>query len=457
MINFEGDSQFNKPIELSQENPISSEKIVYVVMCGDLLHPGHLKVIEEAKKHGKVIIGLLTDKAIASYKRLPFMSFEQRKKVIENIKGVDRVISQEVLDYVPNLRKLRPDFVVHGDDWRQGIQKQTRQRTIDALNEWGGKLIEIHNPGDISSTQLNLSLKESGVMREHRMKKLRRLIESKDIIRILESHNGLTANIIENLSVEKDGVKKEFDGIWISSLTDSVSKGKPDTGIIDLTSRIGTINQVLESTTKPIILDGDNGGEKEHFAFMVRTLERLGVSAIIIEDKVGLKKNSLFGTGVAQVQEDVGNFSEKISQGKKAQLGQDFMIIARIESLILQKGVYDALIRAQAYIRAGVDAIMIHSKEKVADEILDFCKKYSEFENKVPLVAVPSTYNHINEKELAEAGVNIVIYANHLLRSAYPAMKKTAETILNSGRALEAEEFCMPINEILDLIPATLK
>ena len=428
-------------------------KKVYVGLCADLLHHGHINIINEGRKLGEVTVGLLTDRAIASYKRVPLIPYEQRKIIAENIKGVKEVVPQENFDYVPTLKKVRPDYVIHGDDWRTGIQKQVRQRVIDALKEWGGQIIEVPYTRGISSTRLQESIKEIGIIPEIRMKKLRRLLEFKPLVRILEAHNGLTALIVENTKIEKENRIEEFDGVWISSLTDSLSKGKPDVGIIDLTSRINTINQVLESTTKPIVLDGDNGGEIEHFCSMVKTLERLGVSAVIIEDKIGSKKNSLFGIEVNQVQEEVSRFSEKISKGKKTQLEEDFMIIARIESLILGKGIYDALIRAKAYIDAGADAIMIHSKEKDGKEIFDFCKEYSKFENKVPLVAVPSTYSHIKEEELVDAGINIVIYANHLLRSAYPAMKKTAERILLHGRAYECEGDCMPIKEILELIP----
>ena len=433
----------------------SKRKRVYVAMSADLLHHGHLNVINEARKRGDVIIGLLTDKAIASFKRLPYMSYEQRKIIVENLNGVVQVIPQETFDYVPNLKKLKPDYVAHGDDWREGVQKQVRQRVIEVLKEWGGQIIEVPYTKGISSSLLADNLKATGITPEMRMGLLRRLLASKEIIRILEVHNGLTALIVENTVVEKDHIPHEFDGVWISSLTDSVSKGNPDTGFVDFTSRLSTINQVLESTTKPIILDGDNGGEIEHFASMVRTLERLGVSAVIIEDKTGLKRNSLFGIDVEQTQEEVSKFAEKISRGKKAQLTKDFMIIARIESLILKKGVYDALIRAQAYIRAGADGIMIHSKDKDTSELFEFCEAYSKFENRVPLVAVPSTYSHITEDELVEKGVNMVIYANHMLRSAYPAMKKTAESILLNKRACEAEQFCMPIKDILNLIPET--
>jgi len=426
---------------------------VYVGISADLIHHGHLNIINEARKLGEVTLGLLTDEAIVSYKRLPLLTYEQRKVIMENIKGVSQIVPQETLDYLPNLKKLKPDYVVHGDDWKTGVQKETRQRVIDVLKEWGGELIEVPYTHGVSSTQLKGALHDIGITPEVRMKKLKRLLQVKPLVRAMEAHNGLTGLIVENVNVVKNDVMKEFDAIWISSLTDSLSKGKPDIEIVDSTSRISTINHILEVTTKPLIVDGDTGGLTEHFVFMVKTLERLGVSAIVIEDKVGLKKNSLFGTEVPQTQDSIGGFSNKISQGKKAQVTNDFMIIARIESLILKKGMWDALLRARAYIEAGADVIMIHSKEKDPKEILDFCKEYSKFDSKVPLVAVPSTYNQITEEELMNAGVNVVIYANHMIRSAYPNMVKTAESILLNERAYEAEEYCMPIKDILNLIP----
>jgi phosphoenolpyruvate phosphomutase len=428
-------------------------KKVYVAMSADLIHPGHLNIINEARKYGDVILGLLTDSAIASYKRLPYLTFEQRKMIVENIKGVSRVVPQTTLDYVPNLREIKPDYVVHGDDWQTGVQRETRQRVIDALKEWGGELIEPKYTPGISSTQLNVAVKEIGTTPGIRMKRLRRLLVSKELVTILEAHNGLTGLIVENTQIKKNGALREFDGMWLSSLTDSTAKGKPDIGCVDLTSRLNTLKDILEVTTKPIIYDGDSGGLAEHFEFMVRTLEREGVSAVIIEDKIGLKKNSLFGTEVEQTQDTIENFSRKISLGKQAQVTDDFMIIARIESLILKTGMENALDRAKAYINAGADGIMIHSKEKKPDEILEFCERYNQFEQKVPLVAVPSTYDSITETELKNAGIRIVIYANQLLRSAYPAMKRTAETILQNQRTLECGEMCMPIKEILTLIP----
>ncbi|HOA12838.1 MAG TPA: phosphoenolpyruvate mutase [Myxococcota bacterium] len=426
---------------------------VYVAMSADLIHTGHMNILEEARKYGDVMIGLLTDRAIASYKRLPYMTFEQRRKVVENLKGVDVVVPQDTLDYVPNLEKYRPDFVVHGDDWKTGVQKEVRQRVIDTLAKWGGKLIEpIYTPG-ISSTELNIWLREMGTTPGIRLNMLRRLLESKDTIRVMEAHSGLTGLIVETVKVKKGGMNHEFDAMWISSLTDSTAKGKPDIGCVDLTSRLNTISDILEVTTKPIIFDGDSGGLSEHFVYMVRTLEREGVSAVIIEDKVGLKKNSLFGTEVEQSQDTIEAFSEKIRAGKKAQITQNFMIFARIESLILQQGMDDAIRRASAYISAGADGIMIHSKEKTPDEIFEFCRRYNEFDVKVPLVVVPSTYSSVTESELAAAGVRVVIYANHLLRSAYPAMVKAARLILENERAHEADDLCMPIKEILTLIP----
>lgn len=422
-------------------------------MSADLVHPGHLNIIKEGAKLGEVVIGLLTDEAIASYKRLPYMSYEQRKTVVENIRGVSRVIPQTTLDYRPNLRKLKPDFVVHGDDWRMGVQSETRTQVIDTLRKWGGKLVEPEYTRNISSTALNNALKEVGTTPDIRLRRFRRLLEVKPIVRGIEVHNGITGLIVEHVSVTRENKKEEFDFMWLSSLTDSTAKGKPDTELVDSTSRLNTIHDVLDITTKPIIYDGDTGGLTEHFPYLVRTLERLGVSGVIIEDKQGLKKNSLFGTAVKQELADPEMFGEKIREGKKSQVTPDFLIIARLESMIAGKGVADALKRAQIYIEAGADGIMVHSKEKSPKEVLDFCKGYKKFKRKVPLVVVPTTYDTITEQELEKAGISVVIYANHLLRSAYPAMVKTAETILSHGRATEAsKEYCMPISEILTLI-----
>jgi len=424
-------------------------KTVYVGMSADLIHPGHMNIIKEAAKYGNVTIGLLTDKAIASYKRLPALTYSQRKDIIENIKHVYNVVPQDSLSYTNNLFKYKPDYVVHGDDWKSGVQKKTRQTVIDTLKEWNGELIEIPYTKGISSTQLHSSLKEIGTTPEIRQKKLKRLIECKSIVRVLEAHNGLTGTIVENVSYDGN----EFDAIWMSSLTDSTAKAKPDIELID---RYGTLNDVLEVTTKPIILDGDTGGKPEHFAFTVKTLERLGVSAVIIEDKVGLKKNSLFGTEVKQTQDSIEGFSKKIKIGKQSLVGNNFMIIARIESLILKAGLEDALTRAKAYIQAGVDGIMIHSKEKSPNEIFEFCDQYKEFEKKVPLVVVPSSYNEVTEDILIEKGANVVIYANHLLRSAYPAMVTTAKAILRDKNSYNASnDYCMSIKDILNLIPGT--
>lgn len=428
---------------------------VYVGMSADLVHPGHLNVLKKAQELGEVTVGLLTDEAIASYKRVPFMEFEQRRQVIENIKGVTRVVPQTTLDYVPNLEAMRPDYVVHGDDWKTGVQRQTRQRVIDTLAQWGGKLVEVPYTKGISSTQLNQALKEIGTTPELRLKSLRRMLKVKPLLRFLDIHNALSGLIIENTSIDTAQGKREFDGMWGSSLTDSTAKGKPDIEAVDVSARMTTLNEVLEVTTKPIIYDADTGGQTEHFTFTVKTLERLGVSAAIIEDKTGLKKNSLLGTEVAQTQDTIEGFCHKIREGKKAQTTDDFMIIARIESLILDKGVDDALMRAKAYIEAGADGIMIHSRQKTPEEIFEFCRHYNAFDQRKPLVAVPSSYNTVTEEELQEHGVNIVIYANQLLRSAYPAMMKTAKSILEHHRSAECDADMLPIKDILELIPGT--
>ncbi len=433
---------------------MGNQKLVYIGMSADLIHQGHLNIIHEGLKLGQVIIGLLTDEAIASYKRLPLIAFNERKLIVENLKGVAKVIPQKTLDYIPNLKEVKPDFVVHGDDWKTGVQKEVRQRVIDTLAEWGGELIEPKYTEGIASTDLISAVKAQGITPGKRMKTLRRLIGIKPIVRILEAHNGLTGLIVEKTQIKKKGKTIEFDGIWESSLTDSTAKGKPDTELVDFSSRFSTIEEILEVTTKPIIVDGDTGGRIEHFKFRVKTLERLGVSAIIIEDKIGDKRNSLFGTTVPQEQDSIEHFSQKIHEGKKSQVTEDFMIIARVESLILQKGMDDALLRTKAYIKAGADGIMIHSKNKDGKEIIEFCNHFKKFAIRVPLIVVPSTYAHITENELQDLGVNVVIYANHLLRSAYPAMVNTAKSLLENCRGMEAsDDYCMSIKEIITLIP----
>ena len=424
-------------------------------MSADLIHHGHLNIIHEAMKLGSVTVGVLTDEAIASYKRLPYLTYEQRAEIVSNIKGVERVVPQKTLDYVPNLEELKPDYVVHGDDWLTGVQKETRQRVIDCISKWGGKVIDVPYTPGISSTVLNAEVKEIGTTPEIRQKMLKRLISAKPIVRIMESHSGLTGLIIEKTKVKINNKNEEFDGMWASSLTDSTSKGKPDIEAVDLTTRLHGLNDALECTTKPIIFDGDTGGKIEHFVFTVRTLERLGVSAIIIEDKIGLKKNSLFGTDAIQTQDSIEGFCEKIKAGKRAQITSDFMIIARCESLIAGKSIEDALERCFAYIEAGADGIMIHSKDKSGDDVKSFCLKFREKHSNVPLVVVPTTYNHITEEELIDWGVNIVIYANHMLRSAYPAMVNCAKSILTNHRSFEANDMCMSVKEILELIPGT--
>ena len=432
-----------------------ANKKVYLGMVADIMHPGLTRIINEGARYGDVIIGLFTDKAVAEYKRLPYLTYEQRKEVVENIKGVSEVVAQDEWSYIPNLRRLKPDYIIHGDDWKLGMDMELREEVIKTMAEWGGQVIEIPYTKGINSSALVEEQKTIGTTPENRMKMLRRLIASKPVVRILEAHDGLCGLIIENVQVENGNKLETFDGMWSSSLTDSTSKGKPDIEAVDLTTRLQDLNNILECTTKPIIFDGDTGGKIEHFVFTVRTLERHGISAVIIEDKVGLKKNSLFGTDAVQTQDTIEGFCAKIKAGKNAQITKDFMVIARIESLIAGKSVEDALERAMAYVEVGADGIMIHSKNKSGADIKEFCLRFRKVHPIVPIVVVPTTYNHIYEKELQEWGVNIVIYANHMLRAAYPAMKKVAESILENERSLEANPLCMPIKEILELIHGT--
>lgn len=433
-------------------------KKVYLGMIADIMHPGLINIINEGAKYGDVIIGLFTDKAIATHKRLPYLTYEQRETVVRSIHGVSDVVPQDDWSYVPNLVKYKPDYIIHGDDWLQGPDKYIRDEVFKVMEAMGGKVIEIPYTKGITSSGLAEELESLGTTPQARLKSLRRLITAKPIVRIMESHCGLTGLIIEHTKVEVGNEIREFDGMWASSLTDSTSKGKPDIEAVDLTTRLHDLNDSLEVTTKPVIYDGDTGGKTEHFVFTVRTLERLGVSAVIIEDKVGLKQNSLFGTDAVQTQDSIEGFCSKIQAGKEAQVTRDFMIIARCESLIAGKPVEDALERCHAYVAAGADGIMIHSKNKDGQDIKEFCQRFREVDNHTPIVAVPTTYGQFTEAELAEWGINIVIYANHMLRSAYPAMVKCAERILETTRCQEAsEEYCMPIKQILNLIPGTKK
>ena len=433
-------------------------KTVYLGMIGDIMHPGLINIINEATKYGDVMIGLYTDKAIATHKRLPYLTYEQRKQVIENIKGVSTIVPQDDWSYVPNLVKYKPDYIIHGDDWQYGPDKYIRDEVFKVMENLGGKVIEVPYTKGISASSLKEAMDSLGVTPQARLASFRRLISAKPIVRIMESHCGLTGLIIEHTKVEVGNEIREFDGMWASSLTDSTSKGKPDIEAVDLTTRLHDLNDSLEVTTKPVIYDGDTGGKTEHFVFTVRTLERLGVSAVIIEDKIGLKQNSLFGTDAVQTQDSIEGFCSKIQAGKEAQVTRDFMIIARCESLIAGKPVEDALERCHAYVAAGADGIMIHSKNKDGQDIKEFCQRFRDVDNHTPIVAVPTTYGQFTEAELAEWGINIVIYANHMLRSAYPAMVKCAERILETTRCQEAsEEYCMPIKQILNLIPGTKK
>ena len=427
-------------------------------MIADIMHPGLINIINQGAKYGDVIIGLFTDKAIATHKRLPYLTYEQRATVVRAINGVSEIVPQDDWSYVPNLLKYKPDYIIHGDDWLEGPDKYLRTEVFKAMESLGGQVIEIPYTKGITSSGLAKELESLGTTPEARMKSLRRLITAKPVVRIMESHCGLTGLIIEHTKLEVGSEIREFDGMWASSLTDSTSKGKPDIEAVDLTTRLHDLSDSLEVTTKPVIYDGDTGGKTEHFVFTVRTLERLGVSAVIIEDKCGLKQNSLFGTDAVQTQETIEGFCSKIKAGKDAQVTRDFMIIARVESLIAGKPVEDALERAFAYVAAGADGIMIHSKNKDGMDIKEFCLRFREKDDHTPIVAVPTTYAQFTEAELASWGISIVIYANHLLRSAYPAMVKCAESILEHGRCLEAsEEYCMPIKQILNLIPGTKK
>ena len=434
---------------------MKKNKKVYVSLISDMLHAGHINILNEAARHGEVTVGLLTSYAVTELNDTVYLKYKQREELLKSISMVSSVIPQDEASYKNNLKKLKPDFVVHGDDWVDNDHNCYRKEVLDLLSEWGGQLIEIPYSSDISDKDFKKQLMRSGVTSVTRQQRLRQLIKLKPVVKILEVHSALSGLIAENTVLQINGNLASYDGMWSSSLTDSTAKGKPDIEAVDLSSRLNVVNEIFEVTTKPMIFDGDTGGTIEHFEFTVRSLERTGVSAVIIEDKTGLKKNSLFGNDVSQKQDTIEAFSEKIRVGKAAQISDDFMIIARIESLILEAGMDDALERAFSYISAGADGIMIHSRKSEPDEIFEFMKQFRNIDKLTPVVAVPSSFNSVTVNEFEKIGVNVVIYANHMLRSSYPSMLNVAENILRNGRSLEAEGSCMSIKDILEFIPGT--
>lgn len=429
-------------------------KKVFLCMSTDIIHGGHVELIQRATQLGEVTVGVLTDEVVASYKRFPLLCCEERMKIIAGLQGVSHVIRQDELSYRKIIETLHPDYIVHGDDWKTSLHKPLREECIELLKTYGGELVEFPYARNKAYDQLEANARSQLSIPDIRRGRLKWLIEKKGLVTCMEAHDGLTGLLVEQTVVMQDGANYQFDGMWVSSLCDSTAKGKPDIELVDLTSRMRTIDDIMEVTTKPIIMDGDTGGLIEHFCYTVRTLERTGVSAVIIEDKTGLKKNSLFGTEVEQTQDTIENFCAKIAAGKAAQKTREFMIIARIESLILEHGMEDALQRAFAYVQAGADGIMIHSRRKEPDEVFEFITRFRQQNSTAVLVVVPTSFNSVTEDEFRRRGVNVVIYANHLIRSAYPAMKQTTEMILRNHRAQEADQACcMPIKEILNLIP----
>jgi len=429
-----------------------NNKKVYVGLSADILHEGHINILKKASKLGEVTVGLLTDAAIASYKKLPHLDYKQREIILKNIKFVKKVIPQDTLDYTKNLLRLKPNYVVHGDDWRAGIQKNVRKKVIKTLKKWSGKIIEPKYTKNISSTKIKNKIIEIGTSAENRKSKLKRLIDAKKIVRIIESHSALAGLIVENLKLIKGQNFLEFDGMWSSSLADSTVRGKPDNQAVDYSTRIAGLNEILDVTSKPIIFDADNGGRIEHLPYLVKTLERIGVSAIVLEDKIGLKKNSLFKSQEKAKQDSIENFCIKLKKARESKISDDLFIVARIESFILGKDLKDAMRRAEAYSRSGADAILIHSKEKHPNQIFSFSKNFTKSKFLKPLIAIPSTYSKTYESELINNGFKIVIYANHFLRAIHPAMVNVAKMILKNQRSFEAEKKMSSIKEVINLI-----
>ncbi len=428
-------------------------RTVYMCFSTDLIHGGHIEIIRKARRLGRLIVGVLSDEAVASYKRFPLVPCAERMKLFESIAGVSRVVEQRTLSYRENLEAYRPDIVVHGDDWCAGFQKPVRDEVVSLLEGYGGRLVEFPYSANEEYQEIQKRQRADLAMPDLRRGRLRRLLEMKSLVTVMEAHDGLTGLIVEDTVVHENGGARQFDAMWLSSLCDSTARGKPDIELVDMTSRFRTLDDIMEVTTKPVIFDGDTGGLTEHFVYTVRSLERMGVSMVIIEDKTGLKKNSLFGTEVEQTQAPVNEFCQKIRAGKNAQRTKDFMICARIESLILEKGMEDALERARAFVAAGADAVMIHSRKKDPAEICEFIDRFRKEDGATPIVLVPTSFNSVREEEWKKRGANIIIYANQLMRAAVPAIRNAAVSILENHRAEECDADLMPFREIIRLIP----
>ena len=423
----------------------------YVDMVGDLFHIGHLRQIQQAQQLGyEVVVGVHSDEDVASYKRLPIMTMSERVTIVSEMPNVLKVIPSAPLRITQEfIEEHKIDMVFHGHEAEEDYLYDHMYGIPKSI----GKFTRTARTPEISTT----ALIERVVSRESsaawsRVSTLRDLLNTRGkhrALRIMEAHNGLSGLVVEHASAGG----KSFDGMWSSSLTASVSKGKPDIEVVDTTARLQLVRDTMEVTGKPMVYDGDTGGAPEILAFTVRSLEDLGVSACIIEDKTGLKQNSLFGTDAVQVLENIDMFCAKIKAAAAARSNRKFMVIARIEALIAGLGEKEALKRAKAYIVAGADAIMIHSKESTFDEVRSFLRAYAKFSIKVPVVAVPTSYFHVTEKELFDEGVSICIYANHMLRASYPSMTTVAESILHHGTAAACHPSLMSVKKIITLLP----
>lgn len=429
-----------------------TQPVVYVGMVGDMLHAGHINVLSKARTLGDVVVGVLTDEAVSGYKRVPFMKFEDRKWVVENLVGVARVLPQRTLSYVENLRAVRPNYVVHGDDWRYGDKiSAARREVIDTLKEWGGELVEIPYTPGVSSTLIHQALADDGIMSLNRQARFRHLLEAKPYIRVIEAHNALAALVA--FRARQEG--RTFDALWHSSLADATVRGKPDIEIVDPAVRLATVNEIHDVTPMPLIYDGDTGGSPEKVHYLAKTLDQARVSALCLEDKTGPKRNSLYGKTIGQIQVCIPEFCERIRAAKKAQTSGNLLLVARIESLVLGSGLADALERAEAYVEAGADVILIHSVASTAEEVIGFTVALRKNGNKTPVFVVPTTYANTHESRFGDAGINGIIYANQMVRAAYQQMRQVADRILLAEQAGDevTSDMLASCDEILSLIP----
>jgi len=426
---------------------MASEKTVYVGMVGDMLHVGHINILKTAARLGRVTVGVLTDRAVVGYKRLPLLAFEDRVRVVESIADVAAVVPQKTLSYVENLRALRPDYVVHGDDWRYGDQvSRARAEVIATLGEWGGELVEVAYTKGISSTAIHRSGAADALFSGTRQGRLRRLLAAKPTLRIVEAHSGLSAKIAAEVR-GPDGATG-FDAVWQSGLTDAIHRGKSDGGAVDRGRRLQAVEEILDAGPLPLIYDGRAAGRPETVFDLTRALDKAGVSALCLGDRSDPDR-----TGPEM------SPAETVAQIEAVRAACPTGAVMAISRIVVAapgnggSGALDrALDRALALLEAGSDAVMFDSAADTAEPILDIAARLRRQRRDVPLFAAQSDRWGAPIHRFENAGIDAVVYETHLLRATVAPMRRAATALLAEGTGPAPD--LTPLPELRGLFPS---